>query len=223
MNKIEQLFVLWRDRDGGRHIIGRLRHTKDGYEFSYAGADTLPLESNGFMLPVEFPNRHQVYRAGYLFPTFAQRIPSPSRPDRSRLFEAWGVTNADDQLGILAQSGGVLITDRLELAEYRSDEDDLQEPLEFRVAGASQAQFAEVAKKVQVNDILRLINEPGNVYDEFATIVLEANGGVLGYVPKQYSRFVAQLLRANVPLTATAMRLLAMPDSARWVIRVARA
>jgi ribosomal protein L20 len=57
-------------------------------------------------------------------------------------------------------------------------------------------------------------------HDSAATIVVAATGKRAGYVPRQYSAFIARLLDANVAITATAIRELAVSDDAgRWVIR----
>jgi len=224
MKRVERLFVLWRDQTQSRRVVGELWRTAEGFAFGYS--DELPSESDGFMPPAEFPEIRRTsepYRAAYLFPTFAQRIPGPGRPDRDRMLRDWGVLNADDVLEILARSGGVQLTDRIELAEYRAEDDELREPVEFRIAGASQPRFSGAAKLVSVGDRLGLKREPENTHDRFATIVLEGAGAALGYVPKQYSRMVARLLDSGVALAATAQRLLVSPDAGRWVVRLTRA
>lgn len=109
------MLVLWKDLKGLRRVIGDLWRTSDGgYAFGYR--DDLPSAGEGWLGLIEFPE-HRTYRASYLFPTFAQRIPGPGRPDRIALLRAWGVVNEDDDLEILARSGGVQETDRIELAE----------------------------------------------------------------------------------------------------------
>lgn len=224
MKRLARLFVLWRDQHQSRRVIGQLWRTPEG-GFSFAYADSLPAASDGFMLLAEFPEVRRVdapYCSRYLFPTFAQRIPGPSRTDRARLLRDWGVVNEDDVFEILARSGGVQLTDRIELAEYRALDDDLHEPVEFRIAGASQAQFAAGAKLVRPGDRLLLKREPENGHDQFATIVLESAGTALGYVPRQYSQMVARLLDTDIPLVATAQRMVVTPDAGRWVVRIAR-
>lgn len=112
------------------------------------------------------------YEARYLFAPFAGRIPSRARPDASEMLAAWGVEQPDDQLEILARSGGVRATDRLELAEYRSPTDDLARPLEFRLAATKHVAGAEL----HVGDPLELRREPHNEVDPCATIMLTLGG-----------------------------------------------
>jgi HIRAN domain len=128
-------------------------------------------------------------------------------------------------LEILARSGGAQLTDRIELAEYRAEDDELTEPLDFRIAGASQPDFAGTAALVKAGDALGLKREPENPYDEFATLVLVQGSArtPLGYVPGQYSRMIARLLDQDISLVVTAQRLHVTADANRWVVRIVRA
>jgi HIRAN domain len=220
---IESLHVIWRGLEPGvgKTIIGRLARKAGSFCFWYA--DHLPAE---FGLLPEFPD-HRVeaapYSSGHLFATFAQRVPSPRRPDFSKMLEAWGVQHADDQLEILARSGGIQLTDRIELAEYRSEDDDLSVPLDFRVAGTPYYPGA-VSGQISVGDPIELRLEPGNVHDTDATLVLLRDGVKLGHVPRPYTSAFARLLRDGVVIEASAVRLLPVPDDGqRWVARAVRA
>lgn len=218
----DRLFVIWRrPSDGARHVIGELWRDAEGYAFAYQSA--LPT-ADGFALLPEFPE-HRVaptaYRARYLFPTFAQRVPSPTRADLSELVAAWGVEHRDDPLEILARSGGVQTTDRIELAEYRSADDSLERPLEMRVAGATKLEDVE---GLNAGDQLELRRELDNPHDAMATLLLFKGDKRVGYVPKQYAPMVARLLDARVALQAIAVRRLVLPpEGGRWVVRVSRA
>jgi hypothetical protein len=218
---LDRLLVLWRQpTDGSRHVIGDLWRDPHGYAFAYRPA--LPI-GQGFALLPEFPEHRtesSAYRARYLFPTFGQRVPSPAREDLRELVRSWGVEHLDDPLEILARSGGVQATDRLELAEYRAEDDQLERPLEMRVAGAS---HYDDAGKLRAGDPLELRREPTNEHDRCATLVLAKDDHKLGYVPRQYSQMIATLLDAGVVLRAEAVRRLTVrPDGGRWVVRVSR-
>ena len=157
---LDRLFVMWRrPSDGTRRIVGELWREAEGYAFAYYAQ--LPV-GEGFTLMPEFPE-HRVapaaYRAASLFPTFAQRVPSPMRVDLVELARAWGVERLDDPLEILARSGGIQATDRLELAEHRSDEDTLERPLEMRIAGATHYDQGVLGP----GDLLELKREPENL------------------------------------------------------------
>jgi hypothetical protein len=225
---IDRLSVIWGAlSDRGRHVVGHLTRDRIGgpYRFWYE-ADLSAAVAQGFVLFPTFPElrtESSAYEARYLFATFADRIPSPHRLDRDSVVATWGVENADDQFELLAKSGGLRATDRIELAEYRAAEDPLTKPLEFRVAGSKYVPV-ELRATLAAGDALRFEREPTNKADPAATIVATTSDGKrAGYVPRQYSRLVARLLDAGVHLTAVAVREIVVPDDAgRWVVRAAR-
>jgi hypothetical protein len=216
------MFVLWRAPDDGtRFVIGELWRESDA-RFAFAYSDELPRAmERGFSLLPEFPanaDRDGPYRSGYLFPTFAQRIPSPQRPDFRRILDSWGIESADDQLAVLSASGGIQATDRLELAEYRSVGDDLSRPLLFRIAGMK---YQEGAPQVAIGDHFDLRHDPANMFDAHAVVILKHRGAQVGFVPRQYSQMIHRLLSADVELETIAVRELIVPeDMGRWVVRV---
>ena len=220
MTDTRKLFVLWREpTDGGhRHVIGHLWEA-DG-EFHFAYASTLSAaKAAGFLPLVELPDETETYSSRYLFPTFAQRIPSPARPDFQRLMAGWGVVHLDDRMEILAQSGGLQVTDRIELAAFRADDADLTEPLELRGAGARHRAEPPV---LAVGAPVVLRAESDNPADPHAVRIEGASGGFAGYVPRQYSALVARMLGRGTPHVARVVRELVEPGSAipRAVVRI---
>ncbi len=216
-----RLFVLWSEPvDGTRHVIGHLWRDHRDFSFGYV-PEVDAVMKRGFELLPEFPEQRPVsepYRSPYLFSTFAQRIPSPSRPDYARILHSWGVKQSDDPLEILRLSGGIQVTDRLELAEYRAESDTLSSPLVFRVAGEKRCPGGDLLKP---GDPVVLKREAGNEFDPNATLVLLRGGERVGYVPRQYSKMMARLLDAGYPLEAVALRRLVVPpERGRWQIRV---
>lgn len=219
---IDRLWVVWGEPDDGtRRIIGELWREEDGFGFAY-GHEIAKAKAKGFRLLAEFPEERDgssPYRANYLFDTFAQRIPSPRRRDFDRIMRSWGVANVDNHLEVLARSGGIQMTDRLELLEPRSFPDELRTPLLVRLAGMKKHAGAQ---RIRVDDILVLEREPTNAHDPNAVKVL-AGGEKAGYVPRPYSAIVASLLDSGVALEARAVRQLGDPaDVGRWVLSIAR-
>ncbi len=220
----DKLWVIWKQpADGGRrHVVGVLsRVEKQGYAFRYLESLDAA-KASGFRALIELPEETEHYESGYLFSTFAQRVPSPARPDFKRLIDQWGVERSDDPMEILARSGGVQLTDRIELAEWRPDDDDLSVPLEMRVAGATKhaggAQLRE-------GDALSLVRQPELTADPLAVRLDVIGGPSVGYVQRQYAPMVSRLLDGGVRLEARAMRRLLEPGlpEGRWVVRLARA
>ena len=112
------------------------------------------------------------------------------------------------------------MTDRIELAEHRTEHDDLREPLLVRIAGMKKHAGAE---HIHVGDVLALRREPHNPHDPNATMIVAPGGQKAGYVPRQYSAMIAGLVDSGVQLEATAIRQLGVPaDVGRWVVRILR-
>lgn len=210
MSTVDSLFVLWLDEQTARRwIIGRLSRTDDGqFSFSY-DAQAVDAAKVGFRPLPEFPDLRMRYASPYLFSTFSQRIPSPRRPDYPRLLQKWDVRDATDLLAILAKSGGLQMTDRLELAEYRPEEDVLDRPLEFRVAGR---RYTSKTVSLVEGTRLTLKRDSANEHDPCAIQVLAHDGTIVGYVPRQYSSMIAKHLDAGRGLQCHVVRQLRVPD-----------
>ncbi len=93
--------------------------------FAFAYVDDLQFAfDRRFRFLTEFPRhrtRDDPYRSANLFPTFAERIPSPKRLDYRAILESWGAEHTDDPLEILGLGRGILMTDRLELTVATTD------------------------------------------------------------------------------------------------------
>lgn len=214
---------MWGEPDHGtRRLIGQLWRDSSGFAFAY-GHEVEKAIAQGFRLLAEFPELRTFdspYVSGYLFATFSQRIPSPRRADFEHIMTSWGLTAIDHPLDVLARSGGVQMTDRIELAEYRPDDDELEAPLLFRLAGMK---HHPGSADIRAGAELSLLREPENAFDNQAVAVLAPGREKAGYVPRQYSSLVARLLDGGVFLEALAVRQLGVPaDEGRWVIRLVR-
>lgn len=220
LNRFHTLLVLWRDSleaGGRRFVIGRLGWEPDAKIFTFSYGDEIAdAQTRGFRLLPEFPSETLEYRSPHLFAAFAQRVPSASRPDRARLFESWGIENPDDPMEILARSGGLSATDRLELAEAREETTGLRSPLEVRVAGL---RYHEGRNDVTPGDMLTLQREPDNEKDPNAVKVLAPSGRSVGYIPRQYAPLVARDLDGGERILARALRRQG-PDNERWVVEL---
>lgn len=218
---IRRLDVLWRRPGHRRYRVGILSQGDDGtYAFEYAPLEELrEAHDAGFQGIAGLPMvRGESIRSQHLFATFSQRIPSPQRPDFSRLMTEWGVDDPSDKFQILARSGGLLLTDHLELCEHRDRDDDLSTPLSFVVAGMRYGGDVD-ATRARPGERVVLRREPDNVKDVDAVRVLWGEL-VLGYVPRQYSRIVSLLLDSGASLAAVIERRLLVPNEGpRWVVR----
>lgn len=220
MKRIDRLFVMWAEpAQGRRTVIGHLRRETDGeFTFSYDESGLREAQARGFVLLSEFPLA-QTYRSRYLFSTFAQRIPSPKRPDYRAMLDAWGVSG-DDQLELLAVSGGIQHTDSLELAEYRAADDPLDAPVRMRIAAEK---HFPAAAQLKPGDELELQRDLSNPSDPLATWFVLREGERVGYVPRQYTALIAKHLLSGSWLGASVLRRLPVPlDRGRWLVQVSK-
>ncbi len=223
MAAIDRLLVIWGEpKAGNRQVIGHLARLGSG-EFHFWYEDNLAdAQARGFKLLPEFPVHRSAaapYTERYLFPLFAERIPALSRLDTKAMMQEWGVTHPDDQFEVLAKSGGIRATDRLELAEYRSPDDDLTNPLEFRIAGR---RYIQNPAPLTNGDMVSLRPEPENPSDPKA-VVVDNKGQRAGYVPRQYTALIGRFLNSSHDLAARVVRQLVVPeDVGKWVVTISR-
>lgn len=221
----DRLFVVWAIPGVYRHVVGELWRAEGLFFFAYK-AELLPKAIRaGFQLLTEFPEAKDgahPYQAPYLFRTFQQRIPSPARADHQQILQSWGVVHQEDPFEVLAMSGGVLLTDRVELSEYRAADDDFERPLLFRLAG--QSHYRDAAADLMAGTALGLQTRPQTPSDQFATVVLIAEDGrQVGWVPREYSQLVASQLERGSTFEARVERHLVLPEErGRWVVRLAK-
>lgn len=224
MKPYARLTVVWADPvHHRRYSVGELWRLENEQGFAFGYSELSEAESSGFNKLPEFPIVRRIsdpYMSRELFSTFAQRIPSSQRLDYQQILRSWGVSSATDPFEILALSGGVLNTDRLELCEYRPLDDELQRPLFFRVSGE---RHFEGATMLHDGDLVDFEREPTNEVDRFATYVLVIGGQKVGWVPRQYSQLIASHLDRGHDLEARAMHRLVLPSERdRWVVSVTR-
>jgi hypothetical protein len=200
-----RLFVAWRRPDKLTVPVGILsRRTSDGeerFEFGYLEAarkleDFEPLSG--------LPQLGHLYRSQRLFPVFANRLMSPDRPDFSSWMSRLDLEPDADVFDVLARSGGVRMTDRLELfplPERRSGEFWTR----FLVRGISHVTGAEdVARRLREGATLAIRPEPDNPVNAQALLLDAQSGECVGYVPDFLAGVVWELdrLTGNWPRVA---------------------
>lgn len=113
------LYVAWQDTVGrGIYPVARLRVDDSGeqsYEFRYIRG-ALEAQAHGFVAFDSFPDLTSTYRGRQLFPFFKNRVMPPSRPDYAGYVLELGLSvESAEPLELLARSGGLRATDRLEI------------------------------------------------------------------------------------------------------------
>jgi len=181
------LFVAWRST-GAEPCWGpvaRLESDDGLYVFYYTrGARMLP----GFQPFAEMDDLEQVYVSEDLFPLFANRLLSRSRPEYEA-FLIWGgfdPNNPPDPISILGVTEGIRQTDSVEVFPCPSPDANGCYLNKFFLHGIRHMTGAlERIAALQEDERVFLDPEPSNVHDPNAMAVwTRDHGHKIGYVPR---------------------------------------
>ncbi|WP_150050098.1 HIRAN domain-containing protein [Methylomonas rhizoryzae] len=202
------LYIAWQDPQSRLwHTVGRLRREDNGYSFVYTqGALSTPnFKYLGRMLDL---HRHYVSRE--LFPLFANRVLSRSRPDYPDYVRWLGADpkKNNDPLELLARSGGERATD--ELCVYPDPQVNVEGFCElfFFSHGLRYLNEAELQSlgNLKIGDRLSLVPEDGNIKDSFALRLENGEAIKMGYCPRYLNKDLREVL-ANTHIDVSVARL----------------
>ncbi len=192
------LYVAWRSgsSDHGKWgPVGRLEHGPHGYRFAYTrGARTLP----GFPPFTGMPDLEEVYESEQLFPLFANRLLSRSRPEYEAFLQ-WGAFDPNDPpdpLAILAVTEGRRETDAIEVFPSPIRDDLGRYAAKFFLHGLRWMTPGAIDRigTLSPGEALALQLENENPSDEHAVAVYTTSGPVkIGYIPRYLARDVREL------------------------------
>lgn len=186
--------------------VARLDRTEQGWRFLYLkGAQTLP----AFQPFYEFPDLDKVYESETLFPLFANRLLSSSRPE----YEAWltwggfDAQDPPDPIALLSVTEGRRVTDPVEVFPCPQPDADGCYINRFFVHGVRwmPEPAREAILKLQPGDRLALLPDRFNPHDRNAVALrpfVGANGELLddrvgryliGYIPRYLAADVCEL------------------------------
>lgn len=219
------VFIAWRGgtpERGEWSPVARLDREHDEYRFVYTqGARTLA----GFHPFPGMPDLEEVYRSETLFPLFANRLLSKSRPE----YEAWLTWGGFDPrdppnpLALLSVTEGIRQTDALEVFPCPLTDADGMYRSRFFLHGLrhAAADVHERLASLQAGEGLQLELENDNVRDPRAVAVLfdGAQRLRLGYVPRYLARD-ARALTAYAGVAAIDLRVARINPSAPLQMRV---
>jgi len=192
------LFVACRSREAQCPTWGpvaRLDRTNRLYRFCYTrGARTLP----GFQSFEEMPNLEEVYESDTLFPLFANRLLSPSRPEY-QAFLQWGGFSAQASpapIAVLSVTEGIRQTDGIEVFPCPVfDEQGYYNKFFLHGIRWLPPEAIERISALKRHERLAVKPDPGNPFDQNAVSVHTETGNVLiGYVPRYLAHDVSKLL-----------------------------
>lgn len=196
------LFLIWKSGESRKqYIVGQL--TKNSrYEFKYCGEIKEAME-DGFVPLLCFPDLDKVYEDERLFPIFSSRLPDKKRKNIHNILKKYGMETYDEYM-LLKRSGARLPIDNFEFIDPILNADENLTRI-FFVAGARHYMDCEgsdcsKAIKITRGDEIFLKRDLENKYDEYAVQMLDHSGKLFGYIPRYYSKSVADLLEKGSKL-----------------------
>jgi hypothetical protein len=193
------LFVAWRANPATGGVwgpVGRLHYDGHLYHFCYTrGARNLP----GFRPFSPMDDLDQVYVSETLFPLFANRLLSPSRPEYEA-FLRWGGFDPNHHptpLAILGVTEGIRQTDSVEVFPCPTPDAEgcyLNRFFLHGIRWMPKASLDRIAR-LESGERLMLMPDPCNSVDRDAVAVrTEEERTLIGYVPRYLARDACVLL-----------------------------
>ena len=110
------VYLVWTDVNGNKYKVATLYKENGIFYFKYILENVKEAQKRGFKLLIAFPQMNALYDNSNLFPTFAARLPDPTRPEIKKILETYGMTEYD-AFELLKRSGAKLPTDNYEFVK----------------------------------------------------------------------------------------------------------
>jgi hypothetical protein len=203
------LFLAWQD-PVSRHwfTIGRLTVEDGKYQFVYTQGVNEAQKKCAFKALSSFPELDKIYTSTHLFPVFANRLMSRSRPDYSSFITSLHILSDEhDPMAILARSGGERQTDTLAVFAPEIDQQG-QYHLYFFSHGLRHLPSSSIERinRFEPGEKLWLAREFQNPHDSQALILTTEDHHIVGYCPRYLLAEISELLRQNSNLEPTFRR-----------------
>lgn len=193
---MKTLFVAWQQPDSGEWIpVAKLERKDSKYFFSY----TRGVHRAKSFLPFSRMDRlDAVYESSSIFPLFANRLISKSRPEYSDYLRWLGLKSAsDDTLSMLALTGGIRGTDSIELFQPPTISENSLYKVEFFARSLSHLPKEAIAHiaNLREGERLFLMRDCQNSFDPLALAIRSDKPPVfVGFCPKYYAQDLGDLL-----------------------------
>jgi hypothetical protein len=203
-NQLQTLFLAWQDYESRIWFpIGRLTFDGTRYQFVYIKGAKDAEQQCRFQPLISFPQWHQVYYSNHLFPVFANRLMSRSRPEYSSFVERLNIPlNEDEPMVLLARSEGKRETDSLTVFPCPEPDESGKYQLHFLAHGLRYLPEGALAKieQLKVGDKLWLAHEFQNEYDTRALTLNTQDHHIVGYCPRYLLSNVFDVLKRSPQL-----------------------
>ncbi len=195
---MNSLFVAWRPAmpEAGWRPVGRLEHDGQLYRFCYTRGARKP----GFRPFPQMEQLDQVYESEALFPLFANRLLSESRPEYEAYLR-WSGFDPDfppDPILVLGVTEGIRQTDAVEVFPCPVPDAEGCYLNKFFLHGIRWMPSAAVARidALVEGERLKIMLDLQNNYDPQAVAVrTESEPTQIGYVPRYLAHDVWQLVQ----------------------------
>lgn len=196
---MNSLFVAWRPgtpEQCGWRPVGRLEHDGHLYRFCYTHGALAP----PFRPFPQMPSLEQVYESEELFPLFANRLLSESRPEYEAYLR-WSGFDADhrpDPIVVLGVTEGIRQTDAIEVFPCPAPDEDGCYFNKFFLHGVRWVPPVAIKRidALEPGAALKLMLDFQNDHDFNAVAVrTEAERMMIGYVPRYLAHDVWHLVQ----------------------------
>lgn len=198
---MKTVFVAWQDPQTRRFVpVGRLTQENGVYKFAYTrGAE----EAKNFTRFGAMQDLDVVYVSEKLFPLFANRLLPKSRPEYQQFLTWLGLdAKEQDELEMLARSGGQRATDSLEIIPCPEPTKDNNYVVQFFIHGLRYLRDKDQDRvsRLSVGDPLFLMRDVQNQHDPMALLMRTGDPiSIVGYCPRYYSGEFSTLLEKLGP------------------------
>ena len=198
---MRKLCVFWQNPETRRwYPVGILTRTADLYEFVYTKGAT---DAEGFVPFGRMKDLGKIYQSPELFPLFANRVLARSRPEYDHYVRWIGADTApDDEMLILARTGGARATDSLTVYAKPEPNERSEFDLLFLCHGIRHLPRAAIERinALKEGDALYPMLDVLNPFDGDA-VSLRTNDPVwlIGYVPRFFAKDTRMCIQTTEP------------------------
>ena len=201
MNTLKTLFLAWKSPNNTSWFpIGRLTYNGENYKFVYLQGAKKAQNQSDFVPLISFPCLDNVYTSKELFPLFANRLISSSRPDYASFIQWLNMTQyKNDHIALLGRSGGERQTDTLTIFPYPELDEKGFYNLHFFAKGLSHLPESNIQRiqHLQPSEKLWLDHEFKNSYNSQTITLKTVDNYIVGYVPYHLLSDVEKILQKN--------------------------
>ncbi|MEQ8540563.1 MAG: DNA-binding protein [Coleofasciculus sp. D1-CHI-01] len=211
MKTPKTLFLAWQDPISRYWFpIGRLTFDGRLYQFVYTQGVKEAEDKCAFQSLSSFPCLDKVYTSTELFPVFANRLMSRSRPDYSRFMEWLNIPNDEhDPMAILARSGGERETDTLAVFPCLEVNAQGQYHLYFFSQGLRHLPSSAIERinQFEATEKLKLAHQWQNNHESDALILTTEDHYIVGYCPRYLLAELFELIQNSFNLEVQVERV----------------